>query len=131
MKKFLILAETESVGYFVEIHEQYDLAVKREKLFFELAFNPPTDLKKMREEFKPLGTYRVNDKFAVFFDHIAGSCNGFSATYIVEIEEDFNFEHFASLRNSSRKISFNDGDKELYDLEEKYGEGMLKGSWVN
>jgi hypothetical protein len=62
MLKFLILAETDDIGYFDEIQEQYEVALKREKLFFELAFNPPTDHKKMREEFKILGTYPINDK---------------------------------------------------------------------
>jgi hypothetical protein len=131
MVKFLILAETDDIGYFVEIQEQYDVAIKREKLFFELAFNPPTDHKRMREEFKILGTYPVNDKFAIFFDHLAGSSNGFYSTYIVEIDENFSFEKFSSLRNSSKKIGFEEEDKELFDLEEKYGGGILKGGWVN
>jgi hypothetical protein len=131
MKKYLILAETVDTGYFVEIQQEYEIALKREKLFFELAFNPPTDRKRMRETFQILGTYPVNDKFAVFFDHIAGSSNGAYSTYILEIEDDFSFEEFASLRNSSRKITFQDSNKELFDLEEKYGQGMLKGGWVN
>ena len=41
--KYLIIAETSDIGYFVEIVEEYELALKREKLFFELAFNPPAD----------------------------------------------------------------------------------------
>ena len=129
--KYLILAETENTGYFVEIHEHYDLALKREKLFFELAFNPPTDRERMRVEFTPLGSYTINDQYGIFFNSLGGTCNGFYSTYILEIDDTFSFEQFASLRNSSSKISFNDGDKELYDLEEKYGDGMLKGGWVN
>ena len=43
MLKFLILAETDDIGYFDEIQEQYEVALKREKLFFELVFNPQTD----------------------------------------------------------------------------------------
>lgn len=131
MKKYLILAETVDTGYFVEIQQEYKIALKREKLFFELAFNPPTDRKRMREEFQILGTYPVNDKFSIFFDHLAGTCNGFCSTYILEIDEDFNFEHFASLRNSSRKITFNQGEKDLLYLEDKYGLEVLKGGWVN
>lgn len=131
MKIFLILAETESVGYFVEIHDQYDVALKREKLFFELAFNPPTDRERMREEFTPLGSYTINDQYGIFFKSLGGTCNGFYSTYILEIDETFSFEKFASLRNSSRMITFNKGDKELYELEEKYGEGISNGWWVN
>jgi hypothetical protein len=132
MKKFLILAETESVGYFVEIHELYEVALKREKLFFELAFNPPTDRESMRNEFAPIGSYKINDQYGgIFFKSLGGTCNGFYSTYILEIDETFSFEKFASLRNSSRKVLFNDGDKELYELEEKYGEGISNGGWVN
>ena len=129
--KYLIIAETSDIGYFVEIVEEYELALKREKLFFELAFNPPADRKRMREEFKPLGTYTINDQYAVFFDSIGGTCNGFYSTYIVEIDETFNFEMFSKLRNSSNQISYNEGEKELYDLEEKYGATLTKGIWAN
>jgi hypothetical protein len=131
MKRYIILAETDDVGYFVEIHENFDTALTREKLFFELAFKPPTNHERMRKEFTPLGTYPVNDQFAVFFDSTAGSSNGVYSTYILEIEDDFSFNEFSYLRNSSRKITFQDSDKELFDLEEKYGEGVLKGGWVN
>lgn len=131
MKKYLILAETDDLGYFIEVQENFDVALQREKRFFELAFNPPTDHERMRREFTPIGTYPVHDKFAVFFDHLGGSCNGSSSTYIVEIDEDFSFEWFASLRNSSRKVSFIGGENELYDLEEKYGSGILEGAWEN
>ncbi len=131
MKKFLILAETESVGYFVEIHDQYDVALKREKLFFELAFNPPTDRERMREEFTPLGSYTINDQYGIFFKSLSGTCNGFYSTYILEIDNTFNFEFFALLRNSSRIIKFRDSEEQLLDLEEKYGRGMLVDKWEN
>ncbi len=101
MVKYLILAEMDDIGYFVEIHESFNIALIREKLFFELAFNPPTDHVRMRKEFIPLGTYPVNDKFSIFFDPIAGSSNGAYSTYILEIKDDFSFEKFSSLRNSS------------------------------
>lgn len=41
----------------------------------------------------------------------------FYSTFIVEIDETFNFEIFSTLRNSSNQISYNEGEKELYDLE--------------
>ena len=101
MKQYLILAETEETGYFVEIVDDLDLALSREKLFFELAFNPPTDHKRMREEFKPLGRYSIKYLDSNVTDSIAGSSNGFNSTYVLEINEDFSFEKFETLRNSS------------------------------
>lgn len=99
VKKYLILAETEDVGYFVEIHENFDAAQTREQLFFELAFDPPTDHKRMREEFKPLGNYPIHENATLFFKPITGSSNGFYSTYIIEIDETFSFEHFSAQRN--------------------------------
>jgi hypothetical protein len=100
MKQYLILAETEETVYFVEIVDDLELALSREKLFFELAFNSPTDHKRMREEFKPLGTYTIGTENALTENALSGSSNGFSATYVLEIDENFNFENFATSRNS-------------------------------
>jgi hypothetical protein len=99
VKKYLIIAETDAVGYFVEIHENIETAKTREQLFFELAFNPPTDHKRMREEFKPLGNYPIHDSSNLFFKPLAGSSNGFYSTYIIEIDDTFSFEQFSAQRN--------------------------------
>lgn len=94
MKQYLILAETEDTGYFVEIVDNLELALSREKLFFELAFNPPADYKRMRAEFKPLGTYSINTENAITKDALSGTSNGVSATYVLEIDETFSLKEF-------------------------------------
>lgn len=99
MKKYLILAESEDVGYFIEIVDDYNLAITREKLFFELAFNPPINRKKMIEEFKPFGSYPIVDQFEINFDSIGGTSNGFNSTYIIEIDNSFDFDYFKERRN--------------------------------
>jgi hypothetical protein len=97
--KYLIIAETENVGYFVEINEEYEFAINREKHFFELAFNPPTDHKKMLEKFIVLGPYLINYKFAISIDFNAGSSNSIYSTYLLEIDENFGFDALYTLRN--------------------------------
>ena len=99
LKKYLILAEIEGTGYFVEIIEDFDMALVREKRFFELAFNPPIDRNKLKEEFKPFGSYPIVDQFEINFKSIGGTSNGFSSTYIIEIDDSFDFEKFVTLRN--------------------------------
>jgi hypothetical protein len=131
MEKFLIIAETENYGYFVEIHDDLEGAIKREKLFFKLAFDPPTDHGKLNKEFTSMGNYSINDQHAVFFDTVASSSNGIYSTHIIKIDDDFNFEFFALLRYSSRKIEFTNPKKEQGFLEDKYGETILRDSWVN
>jgi hypothetical protein len=91
MKQYLLLAETGETGYFVEIVNDLETALSREKLFFELAFNPPTDHKKMRDEFKPLGTYPIDDEHSFAPDALSGTSNGIDATYVLEIDEGFQF----------------------------------------
>ncbi len=99
MKKYLILAESEDVGYFIEIVDGYNLAIAREKLFFELAFNLPINRKKMLEEFKLFGSYPIVDQYEINFDSIGGTSNGFNSTYIIEIDNSFDYEYFIERRN--------------------------------
>jgi hypothetical protein len=91
MKQYLILAETGETGCFVEIVNDLETALSREKLFFELAFNPPTNHNKMREEFKPLGTYPIDDEHSFATDALSGTSNGIDATYVLEVDERFEF----------------------------------------
>jgi hypothetical protein len=98
MKQYLILAETEDTGYFVEIVDDLELALSREKLFFELAFNPPTDHKRMRNEFKPLGRYTIDNQRSYAQDALSGTTNGIDATYVVEINDKLSFSAFSTLK---------------------------------
>ena len=131
MEKFLIIAETENCGYFVEIHDDLATASEREKLFFHLAFDPPTDHEKLNEEFTSMGNYIINDQHAVFFDIVGITSNGNYTTYVLKIDDDFSFEYFSLLRYSSRKIIFKDPQKEHGYLEYKYGENILDYGWAN
>ena len=131
MERFLIIAETENYGYFVEIHDDFEEAKKRERLFFSLAFDPPTDHGKLTEEFSSMGNYSINDQHNLFFDTVATSSNGIYSTHILKIDADFNFDYFALLRYSSRKIEFTNPKKENGFLEDKYGDCILRDSWVN
>jgi hypothetical protein len=45
----------------------------------------------MREEFKPLGTYPIDDEHSFAPDALSGTSNGINATYVLEIDEGFQF----------------------------------------
>lgn len=99
MMKYLILAETEDIGYFVEIIENFSKALEREQLFFELAFNLPTNKNRLHEEFKPFGIYEITKPFETTLQVVGGTCNGINSTYIIEIDGTFDYEYFKKSRN--------------------------------
>ena len=80
MKKYLIIAETEDTGYFVEYHDSLVKAKKRAALYFELAFQPPINLELLYQEFSLISCCTIYEPHIYLANLIEGHSNGFFST---------------------------------------------------
>lgn len=131
MTKYLIIAETNDTGYFVEFHETLEKAIERSELYFELAFNPPYDFDRLEIEFKPIGMYSIYEQFILLEKSHFGICNGFYSTEVLEVNSNFNMKFFSLLRASAQSVFNSEQLDRFSNLDEKYGNTMVRTVWVN
>ncbi len=131
MHQYLIIAETEDTGYFVELHNSLKTAMERCNLYFELAFNPPIDLERLNKEFTLIGCYPIYEQYIYLGKSHGGISNGFYSTEVIEVEIPFNRRRYALLRGSAQSAFKGEQLDDFYDLDEKYGTGMVRTVWVN
>jgi len=113
-KRYLIIAETDDTGYFVEFQSDLEYALKRAQLFFDLAFQPGScDQDLLAKEFSILASYPIYDQYIVLEKHHGGTSNGFCSTDVLEVDDNFNLKRYSLLRASAQSV-FKGEEKENY-----------------
>lgn len=131
MKKYLIIAETEDTGYFVEYHDSLEKAKERAALYFELAFQPPIDLDLLYQEFSLISCYSIYEPHIYLANLIVGHSNGFFSTGVIEIDDSFSRRKYALLRGTAQSAFRGKELDRYFDWVDNLGVDLKFGFWVN